>query len=468
MALPPGFQQSLLITFKITLDTILGKLVFEDTSQAIYTQNGITNMKGLLWITHSTQGLVYVNSGYQTNNFSSPDTSTGSLTKQVDFTLAKGTYTINYKVHDGTNQTTITKSYDFQYDNPSMKVSYDVNYDISKITILDESTYAIGVGRTFTPINIVRDVHIRPPLGSPMLPYQDSNSLPEFSIGPNIYTGSYDISVESEVTYNLASWGSNVWVTWITEVSNYITFNVEQSQDCVQNCLPCIYQLSEKAVTARSQSAREADYYDTLIHDIAFYYGMYAMYKSAGLDPAYACDKIKNILRRECNIDTTPSSTPVEIIPLYDISGSSTVITGTQWFSGQSVPSQNLGNNGDYYLKTNNGFVYNKVGGIWSHIMTLSVKGQRLIKTVYQNYSVSLFDDIIFATSMTPPGLAVTMPGNALEGTEFTVVASALVHPVAVIPNSQGFTVNGSASYVFGTAGDSVTFVLYGNDWKII
>ena len=100
--------------------------------------------------------------------------------------------------------------------------------------------------------------------------------------------------------------------------------------------------------------------------------------------------------------------------------------------------------------------------------MTLAVKGQRLIKTVYQNYTISLLDDIIFATSMTPPGLAVTMPGNALEGTEFTVVASALVHPVAVIPNSQGFTVNGTASYVFGTAGDSVTFVLYGNDWKII
>jgi hypothetical protein len=39
---------------------------------------------------------------------------------------------------------------------------------------------------------------------------------------------------------------------------------------------------------------------------------------------------------------------------------------GAAWFDGAGTPSPGLGNNGDYYLNTTNGDVYEKAGGSWS------------------------------------------------------------------------------------------------------
>ncbi len=47
--------------------------------------------------------------------------------------------------------------------------------------------------------------------------------------------------------------------------------------------------------------------------------------------------------------------------------------TGAQWFNGSGVPSGAVGNNGDYYLNTDNDAVYQKSGGSWSAIWGGSV-----------------------------------------------------------------------------------------------
>ena len=39
---------------------------------------------------------------------------------------------------------------------------------------------------------------------------------------------------------------------------------------------------------------------------------------------------------------------------------------GSAWFDGAGTPSNGLGANGDYYLNTTNGDVYEKAGGVWS------------------------------------------------------------------------------------------------------
>lgn len=48
---------------------------------------------------------------------------------------------------------------------------------------------------------------------------------------------------------------------------------------------------------------------------------------------------------------------------------------GAKWFNGEGAPSSGLGDNGDYYLDSLTGDVYNKQSGSWSVIM--NIKGEK-------------------------------------------------------------------------------------------
>jgi hypothetical protein len=48
-------------------------------------------------------------------------------------------------------------------------------------------------------------------------------------------------------------------------------------------------------------------------------------------------------------------------------------LNGATWFNGANMPSSNLGVNGDYYLNSVNGDVYNKISGAW--VIFANIKG---------------------------------------------------------------------------------------------
>lgn len=45
--------------------------------------------------------------------------------------------------------------------------------------------------------------------------------------------------------------------------------------------------------------------------------------------------------------------------------------TGSVWYDGAGVPAAGLGNDGDYYLRSTNGNVYSKAGGVWSIVANI-------------------------------------------------------------------------------------------------
>lgn len=45
---------------------------------------------------------------------------------------------------------------------------------------------------------------------------------------------------------------------------------------------------------------------------------------------------------------------------------------GATWLTGRGSPSASLGNNGDFYLQTNNGAIWTKTGGAWVKVNTVS------------------------------------------------------------------------------------------------
>jgi hypothetical protein len=466
-----------LIRFQITLDETNGKLIFEDlTSYTGYT------IKGLLRISRGGEA-VYVGDGYTDNDFTSPDTTHVNKVKEIDLPIIKGVYTIEYKVDplstqggeppiDGSSMITISRSYNFQSQKPTMNVQWNVNYITSELTVIDNSTYMINTpSGSLVETSKTRSFTLRPPIGTPMGIEQIEDAPPVVTIGPEIYTTNYDLKIKTDLEYSLEKWGDQWWVLYNTQAIYIESFNVEFEDDCMAECLSCIRQVSEKLQDARRRSQRDSDYYERMAYDISFYYGLYQMYKTAGLDAAFACEKIKDILRKECSMDISPSKIPT-LIPA--IAGGTEPGApgepGTKWLSGTTVPLSGEGSVGDFYLKTNDGNVYKKqsVNNWGSPIMTLWVKGKRLTKTVHQHYTVMITDDVVFVLSATPPGVAVTLPAvvPAGEGREYTIKVVSLTHPAVIMPTLG--TINGSSFYQFGTAGDSVHIVLRGTNWEII
>jgi hypothetical protein len=454
------------IKFRITLDDIENKIVFNDLTD--YT--GYT-MSGILRISRNGEA-IYVNSGFETNNLSSPDVTNAVLEKELpDIDITKGVYKVEYKLNivtSGGKVLFVTKfrEYNFQSAAPQMNVKWSVDYITSELSIVDHSTYVISTpDGNIIETSISRRVKVRPPIGTPMLTYDQEDQPAVVVIGPPIYTTNYDVKVESTLSYNLEVWDGDVWVIFKTKPVYIDSFNVEFDDDCIASCLACVRQLGEKMQDARKRSQREADYFERMVYDVSFYYGVYMMTKAAGQDPQFACDKIKEILRKECVVDLSPSKTPM-LIPAIAGGGSGEPgEPGTKWLSGTTVPTPGSGVMGDFYLKTDDGKVYKKTSDTnWTHIMTLWVKGRRLTKTVYGNYDMSPFDDVVFVSPLS--SMMITLPSGLNEGNEFVIKVITLNNSVVIIPNVG--TINGSSFYQFGTVGDSIHIVLRGTNWEII
>jgi hypothetical protein len=471
------------IKFRITLNEITGKLLFEDISDTVYA--GYASVIGAISISRNGVS-VYKNPGFDTI-ISEPDTNIFAAIPvtflEKEYTILKGVYEVNYRivaVIGGVTEDFITTaSYDFQSEAPTITVTRSVDYYLSKLTITDNSTYAINSG-SFEPFLISRHLTLRPPLGIPAdagLAYDDV-AEDVVTVGPDLYTNNYDLKIVSSLTYRLATWTDNDWwVIYITEAEYNDNFNIDYEESCITSCINCIRQLSERLILARSRSPRDAEYYERMIYDISFYYDLYLMYKSADLDASWPCEQIKSILRSECNVDITPSKNPVRI-PATVLSGTNGVDgdDGATWLSGAGNPLASEGDNDDFYLKTTDGSVYKKVGGNWQFIMKLAVVGNRTIRTVTVSSLITTPDDIIYAEAVSVNViLNLPTPGPSLQGREFEIKAAILIRDVTVIPYSPASPsmypgspkINNQDSYAFKTQGDSIHVVLRNNNWEI-
>ncbi len=477
MATPPIMvtqgELGSLLRFRIVFDELQQRLLFEDLSQGLYDSHGYSDVKGLLWINHSVQGLIYINDGYNVNSFVAPDTSEDDRVKSIPLAVIyKGQYVINYKVQHGDKISLSSKSYAFNLLSPSLNLDKSVNYDISVLNIEDISNYQVsselqvGGGKVILPAMIKRALTVQPPLGVPMAIYYNEDAPQKVVIGPPIYTHRYQIELASTLVYQLEKWDNNYWVEWKFVSKHYDYVDVEFESDCISGYIACIYQLSERLIEARGRSHREADYYERLVYDITFYYGLYQMYKQAGLDTGYACEKIMTILKKECTLWTEKPNVPQKIEPIYDIGEGTPVpgTPGTKWYSGTGTPSDLLGDNGDFYLQTINGHVYKKDGGTWILLMILSLKGKRIVKIVTSNYTMSAVDDTIFVRSGNTP-VSIILPVGE-EGDSYTIVADWMISQISVMPQSG--TIEKKSVYDFGTEGDSITVVFQNTNWKII
>lgn len=469
------------IKFRITLNEITGKLLFEDISGAAYT--GYDSVIGVINI--SRNNVTVYKSEYWYGAIARPDINIISeiTSLEIPYTILKGVYEVSYRVVaviGNVPEDIITIAvYDFQSEAPTITVTRSVDYYLSKLTITDNSTYAINSG-SVEPFLVSRHLTLRPPLGIPVdagLTYDDI-AEDVVTVGPDLYTNNYDLKIVSSLTYKLDMWSDNDWwFIYVTEAEYNDNFNIDYEESCITSCINCIRQLSERLILARSRSPRDAEYYERMIYDISFYYDLYLMYKSADLDASWPCEQIKSILRSECNVDVTPSKNPVKITATV-LSGTNGVngTNGATWDSGTGNPLQGEGNNDDFYLKTTDGSIYKKIGGSWQFIMKMMVVGNRTIRTVTVTTEITNYDDIIYGEAVSA-NIVLYLPTPTIQnqGREFEIKAAILTKSIIVMPYSGGNPglfvgtpkINNQDSYTFKTEGDSIHVVLRNNNWEI-
>ena len=89
---------------------------------------------------------------------------------------------------------------------------------------------------------------------------------------------------------------------------------------------------------------------------------------------------------------------------------------GTSISSGNGVPSNADGNNGDVFIDVQTGFVYNKVGGVWQAVVGETLKGPKG-DTGDNGLPVNAVRTVTAGTSTTPTEIGFNTSGGPITGT---------------------------------------------------
>jgi hypothetical protein len=367
-----------------------------------YAQHGATDdlIVGMLKIV-SPLGIIYQNKNWAADDYSSPDISDDNIEafkSELDaidivdnFTI--GTYTFYYKISidGGVNGYEVSKSYIYNVTAPDTEVLDSFSRETSELTFYDLSDYKLTViegNRTHYeyPTSTTKLLTIRPPMNVDALSTITSVT-DSVTIGPNCYTGSYYLLLETDAVYVLATWGNYNWINVTFSVENQSTSDLSSVITCFTNYQECITAIDARYQVLVGTNPSKADAYKIIRDNITFYHGLSLIYERAGIDTTYCCTKLMELLRQFDFCSADPSTTPQEIIPTISGSGSGTDGTdGSVWYNGTAIPDATLGDNGDYFLVTTDSKVYYKVAGAWEYRMVLTgsstARDSQIVQTI--------------------------------------------------------------------------------------
>jgi len=288
----------------------------------------LADVKGLFRIT-GPSGIVYQNPGWDTEDYSSPDIEGSSLDwvkdgisvpVDSDTLMQTGVYQVEYMVTlDGTGTTTFSfdKSYTHSYIAVTASITSTIFTSLSYMIVSDETTYTVVVnGISYIPTNTIADTRVllaRWPAGSGVS--DSSTALANLQLGPNLWTGSYDLILTSDVVYELAA--DTGLTAEIVDVISGVDDSVEVHLDeCTTVVYECLVNLTADYEQAKKYNLPKAQELRKNLFDIDLYYGMYNMAVKLGEDTAYAKDILyKLIVANGCSAEVTEFTESEEMLP---------------------------------------------------------------------------------------------------------------------------------------------------------
>lgn len=318
------------VKFKIQADN--KKTVLEDVSlyvPSLLPYKGNFKFEG-------PAGIIYINPGYETNDYTNPDTDIAAsdvTTDEIAFPVGTdgkilpGDYTISYKVETGDEPLFGTNIYRFDYEAPKAVITPVVEHSLSKMLITDNTNYQIYSASQY--VNQGNDLdggertwNVRFPINAGTV-LVTKHTSPMYA-GPNLWTGNYDIALNVNMQWDfdllpLNDFTLSVEITDILLGKNdtaYVTRG-----ECISSVLTALTELTRRYEEAKNNNWDTRDSLKTTIEEISWYYSMYNMAMLMGEDTTYYCNQL-TLLLGACGYSCTPdSSATEELLPVQGLSG---------------------------------------------------------------------------------------------------------------------------------------------------
>lgn len=358
-------------------------------------------------IINPTGTTIYINDGFSTTDFSSPDIEQGESSELVvdmptdsDDVILQGTYTLYYlsskgKRHGGT----ITVRYCIT--EPTVDVSLEYSCRSAELTSTDNSEYNVYCPCSASDItpSITRTHTVSYPttMETPIPDIVDTGAT---ITTPDLWTKLWVSKISSALVYKMPSAAYTGDTTY--RVTGTVTGISEATVVC-DSCLCLLYECISSVISKwlsikETASPSDLEKYETVLFELLVLHMQYSMSEGCETeaDTRAICGRMQTILNAwdcECDI-TANSSYSVEVVPVIG-SGSSTSVGGTIIYNGDGVPSVSVGNNGDFYFNNLTGGVFKKITGVWVLQFTMVINAllsNHLIAS--DNTSVSTHSDV--------------------------------------------------------------------------
>jgi hypothetical protein len=108
-------------------------------------------------------------------------------------------------------------------------------------------------------------------------------------------------------------------------------------------------------------------------------------------------------------------------------------VDGATWLSGEGAPSNTIGVNGDFYLDTESGTLYQKAVGVWSPSLTLAVPNNTLAGLAWEVWDDGTSTAVLLANTPSLVSASADAAQNESAGLRF------FWHPLGAGVNLTGF-----------------------------
>jgi len=302
------------------------------------------------------------NDGTYTLNVISYDTSNNQTIFEIDESLATVTPSGQFEI-TATRDYALTKTYDYQYTEPEAKIVMTHDINKSELSSDDQTNYGeyLTLVRTHT-VKYPRDI------ASP--PADIVQPLKKVLVNP-IYTNNWT-SLISTILEATTTDGLLIQAT-IEGTENH-DVNVD---DTLCECYQCIVNVFNNFRAAEiNKNQRELIRWGGLAAKLGNELDLYNIARSCGknTDAQAHLEIIKLLVAESGCTPTTNSNSKSILVIAVSAGGVSTVYNEivSAWFSGSSDPLPGEHGDGDWYLNTTSGELFEKVTGAWvSRVTTI-------------------------------------------------------------------------------------------------
>lgn len=251
------------------------------------------------------------------------------------------------------------------YERPESDIDVSSSCVFSQLTAEDDSVYVTRFGSTDIIPTVTQAWSISGPTNYSATPVTGTGSPfvigygTSVNSGANLWTGAYAVQLTAGLTFNVESWGTDIWFIVGDSIVSSTSFTAT-CDTCICDLAQCIKNLFDKYVAAMGVNKTESERLKTKLIKVLGNWMLLQMAERCGSDYAVYCSAISDIVLGEnCQCATSDTTISREIIPvaLQVVAGGGTGSHITFGAGGAGLPASPI--TGDMH-------VFNTTAGLYT------------------------------------------------------------------------------------------------------